>query len=256
MLRMLVSGSSGSEKTSLVLSLLLNDCPIHKKKYIDWNHLILVSKPLGQSEYSTLVFAIRNNLNKEQIAQIYKDSDKIIDVKKVILNSKPYQYQDSFWVDEYLKINPNKLYVSVFNKPSELPELNTMQFRNREKPIILIDDCLLENNKRTSELSIFGRNQKLPIIILSQSYARVQKGTTRDNSNMFILFSQTIRNMRQMIYEEIGAQHFASLKEFVQFCKNGWNDNFGFITYNRDSKEFTQNFKKYEIIDNAKNELM
>ena len=165
MLRMLVSGSSGSGKTSLVLSLLLSDCPIHKKEYVDSNHLILVSQTLSQSEYSTLVFAIRNNLNKVQIAQICNDSDKIIDVKKVILNVKPYQYQDSFFVDEYLKINPNKLYVSVYNTPSELPELSTMQFRNREKPIILIYDCLLENNKRTSELSIFGRNQKLPILV-------------------------------------------------------------------------------------------
>ena len=49
MLRMIVSGASNSGKTSLVLNFLLNTCPIHNKKYIDWNHLIIVSKSLIQN---------------------------------------------------------------------------------------------------------------------------------------------------------------------------------------------------------------
>ena len=64
MLRILVSGASNNGKTSLVLNFLLNTCPIHNKKYIDWNCLIVVSKSLFQNEYKTLILGIKNNLNK------------------------------------------------------------------------------------------------------------------------------------------------------------------------------------------------
>ena len=72
---------------------------------------------------------------------------------------------------------------------------------------------------------------------------------------MFILFQQTLRNIKQLIYTEIGAFHFASFNEFSEFCKEAWEDKYGYITYNADTKQFTQNLKPYAIIDKVKNEL-
>ena len=63
--------------------------------------MIVVSKSLIQNEYKTLILGIKNHLNKEQISEIYKQSDKIIDVQKLIWNVEPYQYQDSFWEDDF-----------------------------------------------------------------------------------------------------------------------------------------------------------
>ena len=85
--------------------------------------------------------------------------------------------------------------------------------------------------------------------------SRVQKSKIRENSNMYILFQQTLRNMKQLIYTEIGAFHFASLNEFSEFCKEAWKDKYGYITYNADTKQFTQNLKLYTIVDKVKNEV-
>ena len=99
---------------------------------------------------------------------------------------------DQFWEDTYLRVNPNKLFVSVYETPSQLPELSHMHFRNNEKPIILVDDSMLENNKRTSEIAVFGRPLKLPLIVISQAISRVQKSTIRENSNVYT-FSTNIK---------------------------------------------------------------
>ncbi len=72
-MRSLVIGQSGCGKSSLVIQkYLLEKCPIHKKYYLDYNTLIIVSPSKDQFLYQWLIKCYEAKLHRIQIVNIFR----------------------------------------------------------------------------------------------------------------------------------------------------------------------------------------
>ena len=81
--------------------------------------------------------------------------------------------------------------------------------------------------------SIFtrGRHTFCDVCYLSQSYFDVPKKNIRNNSNIIIIFQQTLKDVEE-IYRDI-AGFDMSYDEFKSFCREAWNVKYSYFIINR-----------------------
>ena len=76
---------------------------------------------------------------------------------------------------------------------------------------------LVSNQKRIDPIFTRGRHNDLDVYYLAQSYFDLPKRTIRNNSNIIILFQQTLKDV-QHIYTDI-AGFDMSYDEFKSLCR-------------------------------------
>ena len=76
-----------------------------------------------------------------------------------------------------------------------------------------------------------GRHNDLDVYYLSQSYFDFPKRTIRNNSNITVLFQQTLKDVEH-IYRDI-AGFDMSYDEFKSLCKEAWRDKYNYLLLNR-----------------------
>ena len=79
---------------------------------------------------------------------------------------------------------------------------------------------------------VYGRPLNINTIYLSQKYNKVPS-TIRENCNVFIFFKQSVKIIKENIYNEIGDQ-FDNDKEIINFFKININNKHDFIMFNKD----------------------
>ena len=159
-------------------------------------------------------------LNKLQVVRL-SDSEKQIK----ILSRSPGQYQNIQLEDVSLD--------------EDLEDRTIQDFKNS---CVVFDDMLESNQKLIDPFFTRGRHNLCDSYYLSQSYFDVPKRTIRMNSNIIILFRQSLRDVEH-IYRDI-AGFDMSYDEFKKLCREAWKENYKYLEINMlDDK----NESKYKI---------
>ena len=148
-------------------------------------------------------------LNKLQIIRLY-DNEKQIH----IITRSPNQYED-------LEIEQVKV-------EEDLEDKTIQDFQNC---CVVFDDMLDTSQKLIDPFFTRGRHNDLNVYYLSQSYFDLPKRTIRNNSNIIILFQQTLKDVEH-IYRDI-AGFDMSYDEFKSLCKEAWRDKYNYLIINR-----------------------
>ena len=111
---------------------------------------------------------------------------------------------------------------------------------------VVFDDMLDTSQKLIDPFFTRGRHNDLDVYYLSQSYFDLPKRTIRNNSNIIILFQQTLKDVEH-IYRDI-AGFDMSYDEFKSLCKEAWRDKYNYSLINRLEDK---NGSKYMICDES-----
>ena len=97
-----------------------------------------------------------------------------------------------------------------------------------ENSTVVFDDMLL--SKQESNIDLFftrGRHNNIDIYYISQSYFHLPKKTIRNNSNIIILFKQTLRDIILLFHDIAGLD--MNLEEWKQLCRKAWENDYDFL---------------------------
>ena len=104
-----------------------------------------------------------------------------------------------------------------------------------EISVVVFDDMLL--SKQENNIDLFftrGRHNKIDIFYISQSYFHLPKNTIRNNSNMIILFKQTLRDIILLFHDIAGLD--MNLDEWKQLCRKAWENDYDYLQIDRFAK--------------------
>ena len=96
---------------------------------------------------------------------------------------------------------------------------------------VVFDDMLDSNQKFIDPFFTRGRHKLCDVDYLCQSYFDAPKKTVRNNSNIIILFQQTLKAVEH-IHRDI-AGFDMSYEEFKSLCREAWNEKFNYLLINR-----------------------
>ena len=235
-IRMLIIGRSGCGKTSLLLKMLLEN------GWLDYNELYVYSKSLHQPEYKILKAGFDKGYSKSDIVKMFNDSNNI-----------------NVTVDEYVKKLPtkckSKITVAFYENFESIPDPSELNCDKRS--LFIFDDVMLEKKQNTSE-SFFtrGRHNNCSCIYISQNYHKLPRQTIRTNANVFVLFSQSKKDLQHIHDDYVGSD--MSWNEFKQYTEKIRDHSFLVINKDFDifSGKYIKNFNEVYIPQNyLKNNL-
>ena len=106
---------------------------------------------------------------------------------------------------------------------------------NYENSTVVFDDMLL--SKQESNIDLFftrGRHNNIDIYYISQSYFHLPRNTIRNNSNIIILFKQTLRDIILLFHDIAGLD--MNLEEWKQLCRKAWENDYDYLQIDRLAK--------------------
>ena len=148
-------------------------------------------------------------LNKLQLIRLDNPEQKIC-----IITRSPEQY--------------NKIEIEDVSVEEDLGDKSIQDFQNC---CVVFDDMLDSNQKLIDPFFTRGRHNDLDVYYLSQSYFDLPKRTIRNNSNIIILFQQTLKDVEH-IYRDIAGFDMSN-DEFKSLCREAWRDNHNYLLINR-----------------------
>ena len=104
-----------------------------------------------------------------------------------------------------------------------------------ENSTVVFDDMLL--SKQENNIDLFftrGRHNNIDIYYISQSYFHLPKNTIRNNSNIIILFKQTLRDIILLFHDIAGLD--MNLEEWKQLCRKAWEIDYDYLQIDRFAK--------------------
>ena len=229
--RALIVGKSSSGKSTLLYNLLL-------KPWLDYNNLMVFGKSLHQKEYQVIKSGFEHGLDKEQIANVFKNQNSLLET-----GITPLEAIQTFTGEREGNITAN-FYTDCDSipDPSELdPNL---------KNLLILDDCYLGKQNKAEAYYSRGRHNNCDTIFLSQNYFRLPRQTIRENCNFLMLFQQDAKNVNH-----IHADHCLDipLEEFREFCKQVWKTKHAFVTIDLtstiDNGKYRKNLNTFYIPD-------
>ena len=96
---------------------------------------------------------------------------------------------------------------------------------------VVFDDMLDSNQKLIDPFFTRGRHKSCDVYYLCQSYFDAPKKTVKNNSNIIILFQQTLKDVEH-IHRDISGFDM-SYEEFKILCREAWNEKFNYLLLNR-----------------------
>ena len=140
----------------------------------------------------------------------------------------------------------------ITRSPNQYPIYKTS---NEIKPInkykgsiVIFDDMLgARNSSQIDEFFTRGRHENLDVYYISQSYFALPRQSIRNNSDILILFKQTLRDVQSMYYD-IGAYDM-NYDEFKLMCHKAWDKKCNYICINVTRN---RNEGKYRIFNESK----
>ena len=163
-------------------------------------------------------------LNKLQLIRLDNPEQKIC-----IITRSPEQY--------------NKIEIEDVSVEEDLGDKSIQDFQNC---CVVFDDMLDSNQKLIDPFFTRGRHNDLDVYYLSQSYFDLPKRTIRNNSNIIILFQQTLEDVEH-IYRDIAGFDMSN-DEFKSLCREAWRDPYNYLLINRLEDK---NGKKYMICNES-----
>ena len=124
----------------------------------------------------------------------------------------------------------------------DLGDKSIQDFQN----CVVFDDMLDSNQKLLDPFFTRGRHNLCDVYYLSQSYFEVPKRTIRNNSNIIILFQQTLKEVEH-IHRDI-AGFDMSYDEFKELCREAWKEKYNYLLINRLEDK---NGTKYQVCNES-----
>ena len=104
-----------------------------------------------------------------------------------------------------------------------------------ENNVVVFDDMLLSKQESNIDpLFTRGRHKNIDIYYISQSYFHLPKNTIRNNSNIIILFKQTLRDIILLFHDIAGLD--MNLEEWKQLCRKAWENDHDYLEIDRFAK--------------------
>ena len=147
-------------------------------------------------------------LNKLQLIRLDNPEQKIC-----IITRSPEQY--------------NKIEIEDVS----VEDLGDKSIQDFQNCCVVFDDMLDSNQKLIDPFFTRGRHNDLDVYYLSQSYFDLPKRTIRNNSNIIILFQQTLKDVEH-IYRDIAGFDMSN-DEFKSLCREAWRDSYNYLLINR-----------------------
>ena len=122
----------------------------------------------------------------------------------------------------------NKIKIEDVSVEEDLGDKSIQDFQNC---CVVFDDMLDSNQKLIDPFFTRGRHNDLDVYYLSQSYFDLPKRTIRNNSNIIILFQQSLKDVEH-IYRDI-AGFDMSYEEFKELCREAWRERYNYLLINR-----------------------
>jgi hypothetical protein len=223
--RMIIAGDSGSGKTVLLSKLLLTNM-------LDWDILYLFTPSILQSSYQVLIEGINAGLLPAHIYGIYAEQNninnwktaitsiantlKLQQTRKVIANSDP----EKIMKPEDLASESMKVWKSLGINRSK---------KNLKPPktIVVVDDAICKKQNAINEMFVYGRTYGINIIYLAQSFFATSKQAARTNTNVFILYRQSLDDTRR-IYSRV-CKEKKKFEDFYDEVNTYWKKPRGFV---------------------------
>ena len=85
-------------------------------------------------------------------------------------------------------------------------------------------------SKEESKINMFftrGRHNNIDIYYISQSYFHLTKNTIRNNSNIILLFKQTLEDIILLFHDIAGSD--LNLEEWKQLCRKCWENEYDYL---------------------------
>jgi hypothetical protein len=220
--RMLIIGSSGSGKTSLLLQMLL------EPGFMDYNDLIIYTPTKFQQEYQLLYHGFSNGLSKEDIAAILINQQQFKGVPIPTLCKKYAELHKQAGDPSH----GGAITVILTDKIGELIRANDLD--KTKKHLIIFDDVLTSSGQDIlASYFIKGRHNSCNSIYLSQSYFKLDN-IIRLNTNVLILFKLNQRNKTDIFSSIVGT--IMDKKEFDVLANNVWAKKHRYIVVNRETE--------------------
>ena len=170
-------------------------------------------------------------LNKLQLIRLDDNTRKIH-----IITRSPEQYSNTALLASDIKIEQVKV-------EEDLEDKSIQDFQSC---CVVFDDFLDTSQKLIDPFFTRGRHNDLDVYYLSQPYFDLPKRTIRNNSNIIILFQQTLKDVEH-IYRDI-AGFDMSYDEFKSLCREAWKEKYNYSIINRLEDK---NGKKYMICNES-----
>ena len=96
-----------------------------------------------------------------------------------------------------------------------------------------------KNSTQVDEFFTRVRHEDLDVYYISQSYFALPRQSIRNNSDGFILFKQTLRDVQSM-YHDIGPFDMI-FDEFKEMCRVAWSEKFNYLYIDMTKKKMKVN---------------
>ena len=165
----------------------------------------------------------------------------------------PSNVGKTYYMLKVLEKIGNKRPIHIITRsPNQYPNYKTS---NEIKPInkykgsvVIFDDMLgAKNSSQKDEFFTRGRHEDLDFYYISQSYFAFPRQSIRNNSDILILFKQTLRDVQSMYYD-IGAYDM-KYDEFKELCHKAWDEKYNYLCIDVTKNK---NEVKYRIFNESK----
>ena len=170
-------------------------------------------------------------LNKLQLIRLDDNTRKIH-----IITRSPEQYSNTALLASGKEIEQVKV-------EEDLEDKSIQDFQNC---CVVFDDMLDTSQKLIDPFFTRGKHYDLDVYYLSQSYFDLPKRTIRNNSNIILLFQQTLKDVEH-IYRDIAGFDMSD-DEFKSLCREAWRERYNYLLINRLEDK---NGKKYMICNES-----
>ena len=212
----------------------------------------------------------RKKYNNKEKKRRFDDSVNKIEKQKIdIVNNKnnivstyenhrhvvigPSNVGKTYYMLKVLEKIDNQRPIHIITRsPNQYPNYKT---NNEIKPInkykgsVVIFDNMLgaKNSSQIDEFFTRRRHEDLDVYYISQSYFALPRQSIRNNSDILILFKQTLRDVQSMYYG-IGAYDM-KYDEFKEMCHKAWDERFNYLCIDMTENK---NEGKYRIFNESK----
>ena len=165
----------------------------------------------------------------------------------------PSNVGKTYYMLKVLEKIGNKRPIHIITRsPNQYPNYKTstdIKPINKYKGSVVIFDDMLgaRNSSQIDEFFTRGRHEDLDVYYISQSYFALPRQSIRNNSDILILFKQTLRDVQSMYYD-IGAYDM-KYDEFKQMCHKVWDGKYNYLCIDMAKN---RNEGKYRIFNGSK----
>ena len=172
-------------------------------------------------------------MNKTKVVDSVNDNNRTLIIgfsncgKTYLMNHILHQkHEPIFIITKSLNHYPN----TKAQTSDEIQALNKYQ-----NGIVVFDDLLLSKQEKNIDLFFTrGRHNNIDIYYISQSYFHLPKNTIRNNSNIIILFKQTLRDNILLFHDIAGLA--MNLEEWKPLCRKAWENDYDYLQIDRFAK--------------------